>query len=238
MPLTTHDRLIVALDVTTADAARALVQQLGAACNFYKIGLELVTSGGIELVRDLKDMGKQVFLDLKLLDIGNTVERATSGAARLGASFLTVHGLDRKTVQAAVAGRGNTDLKLLAVTVLTSLTTDDLKEQGIDMVPSDLVLRRARIAFEAGFNGAVASGHEAPRIREAFGPGFIIVTPGIRLAGANANDQQRFMTPSRAIRAGADYLVVGRPITQADNPRAVTETILQEMEAAISGDRT
>ena len=154
-----RDRLIVALDVPDTDAALTVVRQLGEICGFYKVGLELVMNGGIELVHELKKMGKRVFVDLKLLDIGNTVERATANAAKLGANFLTVHGLDRKTVRAAVAGRSDTGLKLLAVTVLTNLTQDDLKEQGIDMAPSDLVLHRARIAHEAGFDGVVASGH-------------------------------------------------------------------------------
>lgn len=235
MSLPARDRLITALDVPTIDAARTLVRRLDETCGFYKIGLELVMSGGMEFVRELKESGKRVFVDLKLLDIGNTVEHATANAARLGATFLTVHGVDRKTVRAAVNGRRDTGLKLLAVTVLTSLTHDDLKEQGIDMTPSDLVLHRASMAHEAGFDGIVASGYEAPRLRKTFGQNFIIVTPGIRLAGDDANDQQRFMTPARAVAAGADYLVVGRPITQADDPKAVAERITQEMVKPLSG---
>jgi orotidine-5'-phosphate decarboxylase len=155
---------------------------------------------------------------MKLLDIGNTVERAVANARELGVDFLTVHGHDLKTLRAAVAGRGPSQLKLLAVTVMTNLTEDDLKQQGSRFTPGELVLHRARLAHEAGFDGVIASGQEAAAIRAATGPEFLIVTPGIRLAGGTTDDQERVMTPEHAISAGANHIVVGRPITQADDP--------------------
>lgn len=230
------DRLIVALDVPSADEARAVIAALGDAVTFYKLGLELQFAGGLELARDLAGEGKRVFLDAKLLDIGHTVERATARAAALGATFLTVHGTDRRTLQAAVAGRAESDLRLLAVTVMTSLGQDDLAEQGIEMAVEDLVLRRATMAAEAGFDGVIASGHEAARIRAAVGPDLVIVTPGIRPAGAALGDQARVMTPAKAIEAGADYLVVGRPILQADDPRGAARAIQAEIAAALQQD--
>jgi orotidine-5'-phosphate decarboxylase len=169
---------------------------------------------------------------MKLLDIGNTVERAVANATELGADFLTVHGHDLKTLRAAVMGRGKSHLKLLAVTVLTNLTADDLRQQGSSLSPSDLVLRRAQLARESGFDGVIASGQEAGRIREAVGPGFLIVTPGIRLTGSTTDDQERIATPDHAIAAGADYIVVGRPITQADDPKAVAETFIHHIREA------
>jgi orotidine-5'-phosphate decarboxylase len=141
--------------------------------------------------------------------------------------FLTVHGHDLKTLRAAVTGRGSSRLKLLAVTVLTNLTADDLREQGSTMTPADLVLHRARLAYESGFDGVIASGHEAARIRAATGPSFLIVTPGIRLQGSTTDDQERVMTPDHAIAAGANHIVVGRPITQADDPKAAAEKFIQ-----------
>jgi orotidine-5'-phosphate decarboxylase len=226
------DKLIVALDVPSDEEARRLVNRLGDAVNFYKIGLELLFAGGLDLARELKRGGKRVFLDVKFLDIGNTVERAVASAARLGVDFLTVHGHDTKTLQAAVRGRASSDLKLLAVTVLTSLGPSDLEEQGIALAPQDLVLRRAKQALEAGFDGVVASGQEAHAIRAASGSNFLIVTPGIRLPGGHAGDQSRVTTPQDALRAGADYIVVGRPITAAPDPRAAAETFVTHIESA------
>lgn len=228
------DRLIVALDMPTADEARGLVNELDDSVTFYKIGLELVFAGGLGLVRDLIEQGKRVFLDMKLLDIGNTVERAVANATELEIDFLTIHGHDEKTLRAAVAGRGDSNTKLLAVTVLTNLTKDDLKQQGTTEAPHDLVLRRAILAHQSGFDGCIASGQEANRIREATDPDFLIVTPGIRLHGATTDDQERVMTPERAISAGADHLVVGRPITQADSPREAAETFQHQISAVLT----
>lgn len=230
--VTAKDRLIVALDMPTLEEAQRLVAKLGEAVTFYKVGLELLFAGGLELARALKAEGKHVFLDMKLLDIGNTVERAVANATELGVDLLTVHGHDLKTLRAAVAGRGKSRLKLLAVTVLTNLTADDLEQQGSSMAPSDLVLMRAKLARESGFDGVIASGQEARRIREAIGPGFLIVTPGIRLTGSASDDQERITTPDHAIAAGADYIVVGRPITQADDPRGAAETFIHHIREA------
>jgi len=230
--LTAKDRLIVALDMPTLEEAQRLVATLGASVSFYKVGLELLFSGGLDLARALKGEGKRVFLDMKLLDIGNTVERAVANATEFGVDFLTVHGHDLKTLRAAVTGRGNSHLKLLAVTVLTNLTTDDLRQQGSSLSPSDLVQRRALLARESGFDGVIASGQEAGRIRQAVGPNFLIVTPGIRLTGSATDDQERITTPDHAIAAGADYIVVGRPITQADDPKMVAATFIHHIRDA------
>jgi orotidine-5'-phosphate decarboxylase len=221
------DRLIVALDTPAIEDARRLIAILGDTASFYKVGLELLFAGGLELAAGLRHQGKRVFLDMKLLDIGNTVERAVANATELDVDFLTVHGHDLKTLRAAVTGRGSSRLKLLGVTVLTNLTADDLHEQGSTMTPADLVLHRARLAYESGFDGVIASGHEAARIRAATGPGFLIVTPGIRLQGSTTDDQERVMTPDHAIAAGANHIVVGRPITQADDPKSVAEKFIQ-----------
>jgi orotidine-5'-phosphate decarboxylase len=229
---TATDRLIVALDMPTLEEAQRLVARLGDSVTFYKVGLELLFAGGLDLARALKADGKRVFLDMKLLDIGNTVERAVCNVTEIGVDFLTVHGHDLKTMRAAVAGRGSSKLKLLAVTVLTNLTDDDLKQQGSTLAPADLVLHRAGLAKESGFDGVIASGQEAGRIRAAVGPGFLIVTPGIRLTGSSTDDQERITTPGNAIGAGADYIVVGRPITQADDPRLVAETFINHIREA------
>ncbi len=230
--LSPSDRLIVALDVPTIDEASRLVHELGSDITFYKIGLELVLAGGLDFVHTLTSMGKQVFLDMKLLDIANTIERAVANAAELGVSFLTIHGVDKKTLHAAVAGRGNSPMQLLAVTVLTSLNTEDLEQQGCTINPADLVLRRARLAHEAGFDGVIASGQEAASIRSATASDFLIVTPGIRLAGSAMDDQERVMTPDHAISAGADHLVVGRPISHSDDPRASARAFLKHIALA------
>jgi orotidine-5'-phosphate decarboxylase len=227
------ERLIVALDVPTPEDAAELIAKIGDNAGVWKIGLELLFAGGTELARRLSDQGQKVFVDAKLLDIPHTVERATANIAALGASFLTVHGHDIKTMEAAMKGRGSSDLKLLAVTVLTSLDKPDLEQQGSAMTPAELVLHRAQLRREAGFDGVIASGHEAASIREATGDDFLIVTPGIRPAGADVGDQARIKTPARAIAAGADYLVVGRPITQAEDPGAAALAIVEEIEQAL-----
>lgn len=229
-----RDRLIVALDFPEVAAARALVGQLGPAVTFYKIGLELAMNGGLELARELAGQGKLVFLDMKLLDIENTVERATRNAASTGATFLTVHAHDSKTLRAAMAGKVGTGLKVLAVTVLTNLDDGDVREQGHTGTAEELVARRARLAHEAGCDGVVASGLETARVREMVGPGIAIVTPGIRLADGAAGDQARAATPETAIAAGADYLVVGRPITAAPDPRQAVESFVQAIEEALA----
>ena len=229
-----RDRLIVALDVPSVEDARALVETLGDSVGVYKIGLELLFSGGFALAQELAGHGHSVFVDAKLLDIEATVERTTAAIARTGVAFLTVHALDKKTLQAAVRGRGDSPLKLLGVTVLTNLAGADLVQQSIDHPLQEVVLHRAKLAKEAGFDGVIASGHEAASIRKASGPDFLIVTPGVRPQGAPAEDQARAVTPLKAIEAGADYLVVGRPITRAPDPRAAAEAIVAEIAAALS----
>ena len=220
------DKLIVALDLSSYDDARALVNRLGDTVTFYKIGLELLFSDGLSLARELKQEGKRVFLDLKFLDIGNTVERAVASAAGLGVDFLTVHGHDTKTLKAAIRGRAGSDLKLLAVMVLTSLDQSDLDEQGLATTPGALVLSRARLAQNAGVDGVIASGQEAAAVRATAGPEFLIVTPGIRLPGGDTGDQARITTPEEALRDGANHLVVGRPINAAKDPKAAAEAFL------------
>lgn len=219
------ERLIVALDVPSAAEARALVATLAHSVSFYKIGHELLFAGGLDLARELKAQGKRVFLDMKLLDIGNTLERGVASAAKMGVDFLTIHGHDTKSIAAAVAGRGQSALRLLAVTVLTNLSAEDVAEQGFVLTPAELALYRARLAFAAACDGVIASGQEATAIRAATGPGFLIVTPGIRMAGGAEGDQARVMTPDAAIRAGADHIVVGRPITHAADPKAAALAI-------------
>ena len=228
----TRDKLIVALDLPSYDAARALVDRLGETVSFYKIGLELLFSDGLSLAQELKQEGKRVFLDLKFLDIGNTVEHAVRAAAKLGVDFITVHGHDTKTLRAALRGRGDTSLKLLAVTVLTNLDQADLDEQGIAATPSGLVIGRARMAEKAGFDGVIASGQEAAAVRAETDPQFLIVTPGIRLPGAETGDQTRITTPEDALRFGANHIVVGRPINAAPDPIAAAETFLAHIAKA------
>ena len=223
-------RLIVGLDVPDTDAARALVARLGDSVGFYKIGLGLAPVGGFDLARDLKAAGKRVFLDLKLFDIGATVTAAVRALAPVAPDFLTVHG-DPHVVRAAVAGRGAAPTRILAVTVLTSLDRADL-DDGMTVageVP-DIVVERARRALAAGADGVIASPREAGRLRalpEAAGR--LIVTPGIRPAGSAAGDQKRIATPAAALGAGADHLVVARPIWTAENPRTAAEAILAEI---------
>jgi orotidine-5'-phosphate decarboxylase len=227
-PPNPNERLIVALDVTSAEAALQLIAQLGGLISFYKVGLELYTSAGPEFVRSLVSQGKKVFLDLKFFDIGETVRRATRQVARMGASFLSVHE-GGMTVASAVAGAQGSDLKILAVTVLTSMDDSDLQETGISWNMEDLVMRRARKALERGCHGVIASGQEARDIRK-IAPATLIVTPGIRPAGASLDDQKRAATPAEAIKAGADYIVVGRPIRDSKDPHAAAQQILNEMQ--------
>lgn len=215
-----RERLIVALDTPTRADAERLIARIGPSANVYKIGLELLFGDGLALARDLKAEGKRVFLDLKFLDIANTVKHAVRQASSLGIDLLTVHGHDTKTLKAAVEGRNEagSETRLLAVTVLTNLDRDDLAEQTSGMSPADLVTHRANLADASGFDGVVASGQEAATIRAAHPPPFLIVTPGIRLPTDEAGDQARITTPEDAIRAGATHLVVGRPITRAADP--------------------
>ena len=223
-----RDRLIVALDVPTAEEARRLVSQLDGVVSFFKVGLELFVSAGPELVRALVSGGKKVFLDLKFLDIEETVTRAVKQAASLGATFVTVHE-SGKAVAAALDGCRGTDLKILAVTVLTSMDTADLREMKINATVEELVLHRARRAIAVGCHGVIASGKEAANIRE-LSKDLIVVTPGIRPAGADKHEQKRATTPTEAIQAGADYLVVGRPINRAPDPRQAAMQIVDEMQ--------
>ncbi len=229
-----RDRLIVALDLPGVEPAEAMVARLGDSVTFYKIGYQLAFAGGLPLVRKLADQGKKVFIDLKLHDIGNTVARGVESIARLGATFLTVHAYPQ-TMTAALEGRAGSDLKILAVTVLTSYDDEDLRAAGYRLGVSDLVEERARQAQALGIDGLVCSPEEAASLRRIVGEQMRLVTPGIRPAGAASGDQKRIMTPARAITAGADYLVVGRPIVEAADPRAVAEAIVAEIAPALVG---
>jgi orotidine-5'-phosphate decarboxylase len=225
-------RLIVALDYADSDDARRLVEHLDERVGFYKVGLTLLARGdGVALAHALKAAGKQVFQDWKLHDIGAQVEGAAAAIAEGGADLLTVHA-QPQVMRAAVQGRGSLSTKVLGVTVLTSLTDEDLAEIGYAAGAAELVERRARQAIACGLDGVVASPREAARIREIAGPDFLIVTPGVRPAGAAMNDQARAATPRAALEAGASHLVIGRPITAADDPRAAADAILEEMAGA------
>jgi orotidine-5'-phosphate decarboxylase len=226
-----RDRLIVALDVPAVEAARDLIKRLGDTVSFYKIGYQLAFIGGLDLARELIGAGKQVFLDLKLHDIGNTVEKGVESVAKLGVSFVTVHGYPQ-TMKAAVAGKGKSRLKILAVTVLTSYDDNDLSGAGYKLSVRDLAARRAAQAREVGVDGLVCSPEEAAALRVIAGPSMALVTPGIRPAGSAVGDQKRIMTPAKAIAAGADYLVVGRPITEAVDPKAAAQAIVSEIAPA------
>src|SRR5262245_48748611 len=223
-----RDRLIVALDLPSVEAAEATIGRLGDAVTFYKIGYQLAYAGGLPLVQKLAGSGKKVFLDLKMHDIGNTVARGVESVSKLGATFLTVHAYPQ-TMKAAMEGRAGSDLKILAVTVLTSYDDGDLHAAGYRLNVSDLVEARAQQAQVLGLDGIVCSPEEAASLRKLVGHQMTLVTPGIRPAGAEAGDQKRVMTPARAIAAGADYLVVGRPITGAADPKAVADAIVAEI---------
>lgn len=231
------DRLIVALDVPSAAEAEALVDRMGEQVRFVKVGLELYTVAGPDIVQRLVDRGKRVFLDLKFLDIEETVRRATARVAAMGATFLTVHA-NRKALIAAVQGRGQSDLKLLAVTVLTNFDGQDLRDMGIQRSVQDLVTARAALAAEVGCDGVVASGEEPQAIRTKVGPNLLIVTPGVRPSGQGTDDHARATTPTQTIASGADYLVVGRPIRNASDPPAATTAILAEMQMAFDQRRS
>jgi orotidine-5'-phosphate decarboxylase len=231
VPLDPRERLILALDVPSVAAAEAMIARLGESVSFYKIGYQLAFAGGIDLARALAGAGKQIFLDLKLHDIGNTVGRGVESVARLGASFLTVHAYPQ-TMHAAVDARAGSTLRILAVTVLTSYDDADLAAAGYDFTVPELVGERAAQARDVGVDGLVCSGVEAAMLRPIIGAGMTLVTPGIRPAGAEAGDQKRVMTPAAAIAAGADYLVIGRPILAAPDPKVAAEAIVAEIASA------
>jgi orotidine-5'-phosphate decarboxylase len=227
-----RERLIVALDLPSVEQAQAMVARLGEAVSFYKIGYQLAFAGGLAFAQDLIGSGKRVFLDLKLHDIGNTVARGVESIARLGATFLTVHAYPQ-TMHAAVEARKGTTLRILGVTVLTSYDDADLAAAGYDFTVAELVAERASQARDIGLDGLVCSPAEAEIVRPIIGPGMVLVTPGIRPEGTDRDDQKRIMTPAAAIAAGADYLVVGRPILEAPDPRAAAEGIVREIANAL-----
>lgn len=224
-----HDeRLYVALDLPTLDEARAMVERLGNRVKSYKIGLQLLPLGGAEFGRELAAMGKNIFLDFKLHDIDITVEKATRSIANIGADLLTVHARP-DVMRAAVKGKAGTGLKILGVTVLTSLDQTALDDIGYYMSPEELVMRRVDQALEAGADGVVASPKEAAKVRARVPDDFLIVTPGIRMAGDDVGDQKRIATPANALSDGASHIVVGRPITQAGDPKAAALRVLENI---------
>src|SRR3954464_3601015 len=231
MSIVPRDRLIVALDMPSVAAAEAMIARLGDSVTFYKIGYQLAYAGGLPLVRQLSAAGKKVFADLKLHDIGNTVARGVESIAALGATFLTVHAYPQ-TMKAAVEARAGSSLNILAVTVLTSYDDGDLHAAGYRLAVTDLVEARAQQAQVLGVDGLVCSPEEAAALRKIVGHQMNLVTPGIRPAGAATGDQKRIMTPARAIAAGADYLVVGRPVLEAGDPKAAAEAMVAEIAQA------
>src|SRR5881394_450094 len=230
--IASRDRLIVPLDLPGVAQAEAMIARLGDSVSFYKIGYQLAYAGGLPLVAQLTKAGKKVFLDLKLHDIGNTVARGVESVARLGATFLTVHAYPQ-TMKAAVEARAGSGLKILAVTVLTSYDDGDLHEAGYRIGVSDLVEARAQQAQVLGVDGLVCSAEEAASLHKIVGHRMVLVTPGIRPAGAALGDQKRIMTPGRAIAAGADYLVVGRPVLEAAEPKAAADAMQAEILQAL-----
>jgi orotidine-5'-phosphate decarboxylase len=231
-----RDRLIVALDVPTAEAAGNIVRELGDSVGFYKVGLQLFAAEGPAIVRELTSSGRKVFLDLKLHDIPNTVSSAVKSIAGLGVDLLTIHaagGLQMMKVAVDAAASGSRPPKILAVTVLTSFTEQDLSSVGVQAGIAGQVSRTASLAMEAGCDGIVASALELATLRRGFGEDFIILVPGIRPKGSAAGDQARTAEPAEAIEAGASYLVVGRPITAAENRKAVAEALQQEISSAL-----
>ena len=232
-----RDKMIVALDLPDVASAKTLVARLGPSVSFYKIGMELVYAGGLPLVEQLVGDGKKVFVDLKLHDIPNTVTRAAAQIAKLGATFLTVHAFSQ-TMKAAKAGVEGSGLKLLAVTVMTSYDDSDLKTAGYAMNVRDLVAHRGQQAKDIGIDGLILSAEELEATRAALGPNMLLVTPGIRPAGADVGDQKRIMTPARASLAGADHLVIGRPVVQASDPKAAADAIVLEIEGALKSRAT
>lgn len=234
MPISNpKDRLIIALDLPSTEDAQRAIDAIGDEGTFYKIGYQLMPIGGLDLAQRLSDSGRKTFLDFKFHDIGATVERGVASVAKFGGDFLTVHA-EPDVLKGAVAGRGDDKrLKILGVTVLTSLDQASLTKMGIDMTVADLVLKRAEFAAEAGADGVVASAKEAAAIKARFGDALKIVTPGVRPAGASADDQKRIVTPAAAIAAGADHLVVGRPIIAANDPMLAARAIQDEIEQAL-----
>lgn len=231
MSVNARERLIVALDLPTVKAAEAMVIRLGDSASFYKIGYQLAFAGGLSFAAGLIAAGKQVFLDLKLHDIGNTVQKGVESVAQMGATFLTVHAYPQ-TMKAAVEGKRGSTLRILAVTVLTSYDDSDLAAAGYDMSVPELAAARAGQARDMGVDGLVCSPEEVINLRGIVSPSMVLVTPGIRPAGSATGDQKRIMTPANAIKAGADYLVVGRPVVEAGDPKAVAEQIVAEIEQA------
>lgn len=232
--MATENPLIIALDFDNAEQALKLIHKIGPAVDFYKVGMELYAVGGMQLVSEVSALGKKVFLDLKLYDIGETVKRATRQICRSGhVDFLTVHG-SRSVMEAAAEGRGETSTKILAVTVLTSFDQEDLGDLGYSVAIADLVALRVRKAVESGMDGIVCSALEVARVREIGGPRLKLITPGVRSAGADKGDQKRVATPGDALRDGADYLVIGRQVTRAQDPRRACEEILVELGEAHS----
>lgn len=227
-----RDRLIVGLDIPTIAEAENMVATLGDSVSFYKIGYQLVFAGGLEFARDLAKDGKQVFLDMKLLDIDNTVAKGVENIAKMGMTMLTLHAYP-KAMQAAVEAAKGSDLCLLGVTVLTSMDAEDLIDAGYHQTPGELVARRAEQAKAAGMGGIVCSAEESAVVRAILGPDMAVVTPGIRPIGADAGDQKRVVTPGDALKAGSSHLVVSRPIVKADDPKAAAEAILAEMRDAL-----
>jgi len=226
-----RDRLIIPLDVPTVMEAEAMVEKLGDTVSFYKIGHQLAFAGGLNFVRELKDMGKKIFLDMKLLDIDNTVSKGVENIARMGVEMTTIHAYP-KAMRAAVEAAKGSDLCLLGVTVLTSMDDVDLAAAGYADKANDLVLKRAEDASKARMGGVVASPKEAAEIRKIITPEMAIVTPGIRPAGSDIGDQKRVMTPGDAIKAGSTHLVVGRPVTGADDPNFAAQAIIEEIAAS------
>ena len=231
MPLNPRDRLIVALDLPSAREAEAMVERLGDAVTFYKVGYQLAFAGGLSFVDDLIRAGKRVFLDMKLHDIENSVGKGVENVVRLGVTFLTVHAFPQ-TMKAAIDARRGSSLKILAVTVLTSYDDIDLAEAGYSTNVEALVARRAQQAQDLGADGLVCSPEEASPLRLVVGPDMLFVTPGVRPLGTARGDQKRVATPGQAIKAGANYLVVGRPITEAADPKAAAQAIVEEIKAA------
>ncbi|MBA5802021.1 orotidine-5'-phosphate decarboxylase [Rhizobium changzhiense] len=227
-----RERLIVGLDVPTIGEAERLVSTLGDDILFYKIGYQLVFAGGLEFARDLAASGKKIFLDMKLLDIDNTVASGVENIAKMGMSMLTLHAYP-KAMKAAVEAAAGSGLCLLGVTVLTSMDANDLTDAGYSQDPHSLVLRRAEQSRAAGMGGIVCSAEEATAVREIVGPDMAIVTPGIRPDGSDKGDQKRVMTPFDALKAGATHLVVGRPVVRAPDPRDAARAILSEMVSAL-----
>ena len=230
---TSQNPLIVALDVDSAAEARSLVERLGDSVGFYKVGMELYAAAGMEFVRELVASQKRVFLDMKFYDIGETVKRAVAQAAKSGVRFLTVHG-SGAVMRAAVEGRGDSPLRLLAVTVLTSFDEADLADLGYPCPVRDLVALRVRKAMDAGIDGLVCSPLEAAEVRRLAGPAAILVTPGVRSAGAGKGDQKRVATPAEALDSGANYLVIGRQVTRAPDPRAEVLRICDEIRGHVT----